>query len=209
MIKKTIIFQTFILFFVIFFLPCAYGSPTIVVLGDSLSAAFRMSPEQNWVSLLDTRLKSKYPEGQVINSSVSGDTTANGLLRIKAVLARKNPDILILELGGNDALRGLPILSIQTNLGKIIEICQEKHTALLLIEAPIPPNYGMAYSQKLKDMFQALSDKYEAPLVKGFLNGIGDQSELMFSDGIHPKPEAQPALLEKVWPPLNTLLKQQ
>ncbi len=186
--------------------PCQ-GKPTVLVLGDSLSAAYQIPPENGWVKLLENKLKDANPQASVINSSIVGDTTANGLQRLPALLKQYQPDIVILELGGNDGLRGLDILSIRLNLNQMIELSLKDNAKVLLIGIRLPPNYGATYTKQFYDNYQQLSDQHAIPLVPFLLDNIATHPNLMFEDHIHPTSEAQPIIVENVWPYLSPLLQ--
>ena len=180
--------------------------PRILVLGDSLSAAYGIKVQEGWVSLLEQRVAEKYPH-QVINASVSGETTGGGLARLPALLREHRPSLLILELGGNDGLRGHPVKVMQDQLAAIIEQSRAAGAQVLLLGIQIPPNYGQRYADTFRDVYAQLAERYELPLVSFFLEGVALQAELMQRDGIHPTAAAQAKLLENVWPALEPLLK--
>ncbi len=186
--------------------PCQ-GKPTVLVLGDSLSAAYQIPPENGWVKLLENKLKDINSQANVINSSIVGDTTANGLQRLPSLLEQYQPDVVILELGGNDGLRGLEIQSIRTNLNQMIELSLKANAKVLLIGMRLPPNYGSTYTKQFYDNYQQLSEQHAIPLVPFLLDKIATQPKLMFEDHIHPTSEAQPIIVENVWPFLSPLLQ--
>lgn len=177
----------------------AMTAPTILVLGDSLSAAHEIPDESSWVNLLDRRLKEKFPKSILINSSYSGETTTQGLARLPGLLAEFNPNIVLLELGGNDGLRGLPLVHIQRNLKKMIALCKQSHATVVLIGIQIPPNYGPRYQKRFFEIYEALAKEYQLPIVPFLLEGVALNPKLMQADGIHPNEEAQPIILETVW----------
>lgn len=181
---------------------------TILVFGDSLSAAYRMPKESGWVTLLAVKLKDTHPNWNVINHSQSGETTGGGVSRLPKLLDKHAPDILILELGGNDGLRGIPPFQIKRNLESMIRMAQKKNTKVLLVGMKLPPNYSDKYTQLFENLFHDLSEKYEIPLVPFLLDNIALNPELMMSDRIHPTAKAQPLILENVLPKLQTLLEQ-
>lgn len=186
-------------------LPCR-SEPTILVLGDSLSAAYQLPPESGWVKLLENKLKESFPQAIVVNSSISGDTTANGLNRLPDLLAKYHPHIVLLELGANDGLRGLPIQTIKTNLSHLIDLCTKANAKVLLIGIKLPPNYGGIYAKQFHDNFLQLSKEHDIPMVPFLLDGIVLKPGLMQADRLHPTAEAQPRLLDNVWPHLEPLL---
>ena len=172
---------------------------TVVVLGDSISAAFGMDTEQGWVTLLQKRLKDEGKDWQIVNASVSGDTTAGGLARVSSLLEEHQPSWLVLELGGNDGLRGLPLNQVQQNLSMIMHKAQQAGSQVLLLGMQLPPNYGPRYTQGFVEIYPALANQYKSPLVPFLLEGVGGVEGMMQSDGIHPSVLAQPILLENVW----------
>lgn len=181
--------------------------PLIIVLGDSLSAGFGVEQGKGWVNLLQTRLKqNRYPH-QVINASISGETTSGGLSRIAGLLSQHTPDIVLIELGGNDGLRGLPLKLIRTNLGKIVQAALDKKTTVLLIGMQLPPNYGITYTKQFAKMYDELAQQYQVALVPFLMQGFASNLDLIQADGIHPKTEAQGLMLDNVWPHLQPLMK--
>lgn len=181
-----------------------YG--VVLVFGDSLSAAYRMPEERGWVALMQDRMKAEGLPYRIVNASVSGETTGGGLARLPAMLAANNPDIVVLELGGNDGLRGLPVPSIRNNLEQMIALSQAAGAQVLLAGIQIPPNYGPRYTEPFYSQYQELADQYGLALIPFLLEGIAEDSTLMQDDGIHPTAEAQPIILEIVWPSLLKLL---
>lgn len=177
--------------------------PTLLVMGDSLSAAYGIEQEQGWVTLLAERLKD---DVQVVNASISGETTSGGAQRFASIIGQRQPDIVLLELGGNDGLRGLPPTQMRANLASMIEQSQQAGADVLLLGIDIPPNYGQAYRNAFTGVFHSLADEYNIALVPFLLEGVALNDELMQSDGIHPTAEAQPIILENVWPELEPLL---
>jgi acyl-CoA thioesterase I len=178
----------------------------ILVWGDSLSAAYRMQEEQGWVALLQNKLHEEGKHWNVINGSVSGETTDGGLARLPAMLASTTPDIVILELGGNDGLRGLPVRNIRENLTRMIELSQAAGAEVLLAGIQIPPNYGQRYTGPFYAQYTELAEHYDLPLIPFLLEGIADNPALMQNDGIHPTAEAQAMIVDIVWPTLLKLL---
>lgn len=175
------------------------ASPTILVYGDSLSAAYRMPQAQGWVSLLQQRLKAQGFPHQVINASVSGETTSGGLSRLPITLRQHQPDLVLLELGANDGLRGLPLAEMRKNLEAMIKTSQDAGADVILIGIMIPPNYGPKYTQEFSQSFSKLAKNYDLPLVKFLLEGVAGKPELTLDDGLHPSASAQPKILENVW----------
>nr|WP_298965258.1 arylesterase [uncultured Halomonas sp.] len=179
-------------------------SPSLLVMGDSLSAAYGIEREEGWVNLLADRLEG---EVQVINASISGETTSGGLQRFADILGQQQPDIVLIELGGNDGLRGLSPNQMQANLATMIEQSQEVDARVLLLGIDIPPNYGQAYRDAFTGVFHLLAEEYDVPLVPFLLEDIALNDALMQSDGIHPTADAQPIILDNVWPALEPLLE--
>jgi len=180
---------------------------TIVVLGDSLSAAYGIDRQDGWVSLLQQRLQKRGYSYKVVNASVSGDTTRTGLGRLAPAIETHRPEIVIVALGGNDGLRGLPFTEIESSLSRIITTCKEKNVDVLLIGVRLPPNYGPAYNQQFAQLYQRLAKRYNVPLVPQMLNQVADYRELMQEDGMHPTARAQPQIVDNVWRKLKPLLK--
>jgi|SRR5690554_90958 len=183
-------------------------NPTLMVLGDSLSAGYGIDLDQGWVQLLRERIAQDEATAhyQVINASVSGETTRGGLARLEALIQRHNPEVVIVELGGNDGLRGQPIKLMQQNLAQIIQSLQASNAKVLLLGMQIPPNYGARYTQLFAAMYPQLADRFKVPLVPFFLHQVALDPQLMQSDDIHPNAAAQPQLLQNVWPLLAPLL---
>lgn len=179
-----------------------------MVFGDSLSAAFGIDQQKGWVRLLQNRLESPYFNATVFNASISGETSQGGLSRIAQVLDKHKPDIVLLELGGNDGLQGLPLTLMEDNLGRIVQIIQAKNIRILLLGIHLPPNYGKFYTQEFDNVYKDLAEKYKLPFVPFLLEGIATEPELMQSDGIHPRAEAQRMILDNVWPYLKPMLPQ-
>lgn len=184
-------------------------TPTLLVFGDSLSAGYRMPVEEGWVSLLDEKLKMLGSEYKVVNASVSGETTDGGLSRLPATLATHKPSIVILELGGNDGLRGLPVASIKRNLIEMVQKSQDAGATVILAGIQIPPNYGPRYTEPFTQQFEEIAQSMDLPFIPFLIDGIAQRSELMQDDGIHPKAEAQGMVLDNVWPVLETVLNEQ
>ncbi|MCG8426536.1 MAG: arylesterase [Chromatiales bacterium] len=179
---------------------------TVLVVGDSLSAAYGIPAEQGWVQLLQQRLDQQGQDHRVINASISGDTTQGGLTRLPAALEQFKPDVVIIELGGNDGLRGINLQSTRTNLAQMIELAQQSGSQVLLLGMMLPPNFGKAFTEKFLGMYKELADHYSLPLVPFFLDGVADRPEWMQADGIHPNSQGQPTMLENVWPMLEMLI---
>ncbi len=186
----------------------AHATPTILVFGDSLSAAYGIPRELGWVSLLSQRLnpneKSNY---QIVNASVSGETSAGGLTRLAALLAAHKPQLTIIALGTNDGLRGLPLAKTASNLEAMIGLAEKQRSKVLLVGMQLPPNYGMAYTSKFQSIFSEVAKKKKVRLVPFLLAGIATQLDKFQADVIHPTAQAQPVLLENVWKELLPMLK--
>lgn len=178
-----------------------------MILGDSLSAGYGIDIQQGWVALLRDRLQKEGFKYNVVNASISGNSTSDGLARFPDAINNYHPHIVIVELGGNDALRGIPIETTQKNLTQIIKLSKENKAELLLVGLRLPPNYGPIYTQQFRSLFPQLAKQFNIAVVPLFLNGIDIDSRLMQDDGIHPRAEAQPILLNNVWGVLKPLLK--
>lgn len=183
------------------------GKPVILVLGDSLSAAYGIPPAKGWVTLLQRRLDRAGYGYHVVNASVSGETTVGGLERLPRALARHRPAVVIIELGGNDGLRGLPVEQLRANLEFMIDASQRAGARVLLAGIRIPLNYGPRYAEKFFATYAELAKARRVALVPFFLEGVAMREDLFQDDGIHPGSEAQPLLLDNVWPALEPLLK--
>jgi len=181
--------------------------PVILVLGDSLSAGYGIDRQHGWVQLLQYHLQQSGYAYQVVNASISGDTTDSGLSRLPYALKQHKPAIVIIELGGNDGLRGLSIGELQTNLTQLIKLARQAKAQVLLIKERIPPNLGPAYTTKFSQLFEMIARQQQVPMVPFFLKGVADDPSLMQADGIHPNAKGQPRMLENVWPVLEPLLK--
>ncbi|MBN7769316.1 arylesterase [Marinobacter daepoensis] len=190
-------------------LPALASQNTVLVLGDSLSAAYGIPSETAWVELLRDRLKHQGMNWAVVNASISGETTDGGLRRLPDLMKKNAPDIVIIELGGNDGLRGFPPNVIESNLANMISTVRQAGATPVLVGMQIPPNYGQRYTRMFASIFPTLSDRYDTVLVPFFLDGIYDQDGLMQDDGIHPTEDAQPRLLDNIWPRLEPLLSDQ
>lgn len=181
----------------------AAPSPTLLVMGDSLSAAYNIEREASWVALLEARLPD---DATVVNASISGETTSGGAQRLDELLGQHAPDIVLLELGGNDGLRGLPPQQMQRNLASMIEASQAADAEVLLLGIDIPPNYGEAYREAFTNVYRELADQYDVDLVPFLLEGVATEDDLMQNDGIHPTAEAQPIILDTVWEALEDMV---
>ena len=184
----------------------ATSVPTVLVFGDSLSAGYGIDVDQSWTALLQSRLQAQGYEHRVINASISGETTEGGKTRIPSALENFSPDLLILELGGNDGLRGFPPEVMKENLRAIIETAQSGGTSVVLLGIRIPPNYGQRYTQAFEGVYRELADELGIPWIEFFMEGVALNEELMQDDGIHPNAEAQPILLDNAWPIIREAL---
>jgi acyl-CoA thioesterase-1 len=187
------------------------GAPpvTIVVVGDSLSAEYGLQRGQGWVALLQARLQQEKIQAQVVNASISGDTTSGGRSRLPALLAQHKPAIVVLELGGNDALRGLPLAMTQSNLQAMVTASKAASAKVLLLGMQLPPNYGQSYGRQFAEMFGVVAKSSQAALVPFLLKGVADGPDalqLFQADRIHPLAVAHPRILNNVWPALKKLL---
>ena len=183
---------------------------TILVVGDSLSAEYGLQRGQGWVALLQARLQSEKSRAVVVNASISGDTTAGGRSRLPALLAQHKPAVVVIELGANDALRGLPLATTQDNLLAMAQAAKATGARVLLLGMQVPPNYGKAYSQQFADTFVQAAKASKSALVPFFLKGVADgpdAARMFQADRIHPIAEAHPQLLSNVWPELSKLLR--
>lgn len=181
-------------------------SPTIVIFGDSLSAGYGIEVDQSWAALLQARLKEQGYEHQVVNASISGETTEGGATRIAAVLRDFSPDLIILELGGNDGLRGFPASRMRANLEKIVTRAKATGAAVILLGIRIPTNYGSRYSAAFENVFRQVSKDLDVKWIEFFMDGIAMNDELLQDDRIHPNAEAQPILLDNAWPIISATL---
>ncbi|MEC7378230.1 MAG: arylesterase [Pseudomonadota bacterium] len=188
-------------------LPVLANQNTLLILGDSLSAAYGVPSDTAWVQLLRERLDSKGLDSwTVVNASISGETTDGGARRLPGLIEENDPSVVIIELGGNDGLRGFPPQVIESNLASMIEQVQDSGARAVLVGMQIPPNYGQRYTEMFANIYPTLSDRYNTALVPFFLDGIYDQQGMMQDDGIHPSEQAQAKLLDNIWPVLKPVL---
>jgi acyl-CoA thioesterase-1 len=189
-------------------LPAATASAaTLLVYGDSLSAAYGLPQEQGWVHLLAQRLHAEKLDYKVANASLSGETTDGGRNRIEAALRTHRPALVIVELGANDGLRGASLDAMRGNLEAIVDACRRSHARVLLVGIRMPPNYGAIYTEKFQGVFGAVAKSRKVPLVPSLLDGFSTNRELFQADGIHPAAAAQPVMLDTIWKALRPLLK--
>jgi len=179
----------------------------ILVVGDSLSAAYGIPVEQGWVSLLQQRLDSAGYHHRIVNASISGDTTANARARLEPALASHKPAVVLLELGGNDGLRGLSLAAMKDNLAAMISSAREAGAQVLLIGMQLPPNYGPRYTERFQAIYRELARERDLALLPSLVDGIGTERDLMQADGIHPNASAQPLIRDRVWKVLVPLLE--
>lgn len=172
----------------------------ILVLGDSLSAGYGLKAGEGWVTLLQTKLKQQGYAQPVVNASISGETSQGGLTRLPELLRQHQPDLVLIELGGNDGLRGLPLSQLHQNLSQMIQLSLAEKAQPLLLGIQLPPNYGRRYTQAFAQLYPDLAEHYQIPVVPFILEGIGTQSDLMQADGLHPTAAAQAQLLANIWP---------
>ena len=186
----------------------AYSAPkTLLVLGDSLSAEYGLTRGSGWVALLDQRLQKEKINATIVNASISGETTIGGKTRLPALLSKHKPDIVIIELGANDALRGLQLSATQANLQALIDMTQQLKSRVVLVGMQIPPNYGPDYTSKFSQLFSAAAKQNKTALVPFLLKDVADKPALFQADRLHPNEQAQATMLDNVWPHLKPLLK--
>lgn len=184
----------------------AADDPVVLVIGDSLSAAYNMGLDEAWPSLLEQRLDEQGYGMQVVNASITGDTTQGGVTRLPRLLDRHDPALVIIELGGNDGLRGFSLDVTQGNLESMIQLSQAAGARVLLTGIMLPPNYGENYTERFHALYSQLAESYETLLVPFFMDGVALVDGMMQADGIHPSVEAQPVLLDNVWSVLSPVL---
>ena len=187
----------------------AQSKPTLLVVGDSLSAEYGIARGSGWVALLSNQLKTDKPQWQVVNASISGDTSAGGLARLPALLKQHQPQLVVIELGGNDALRGFSLKMTEDNLVNMIQACKNSHAKVVLVGMQVPPNYGATYAEDFSRLYARISKQQQTALVPFLLAGVADDKDptAMFqADRIHPKAEAHPRILANVWAVLKKML---
>ncbi|MGB5577445.1 MAG: arylesterase [Woeseiaceae bacterium] len=182
------------------------GSPTVLVFGDSLSAGFGIDVDQSWTALLQSRLEKLGYEHRVVNASISGETTEGGAARIETALRTFSPDLIILELGGNDGLRGFPPERMKDNLTKIIERSKASGASVVLLGIRIPTNYGPRYTAAFEAVYRQVANELNIKWIEFFMEGVAMNDELLQADRIHPNSEAQPILLDNAWPIISATL---
>ena len=201
--KLRFLYLTVLLLFV---LARGAAAETLLIVGDSLSAAYGIPVEAGWVTLLLQQLDTEHPGWKIVNASISGDTTANARARLPQAISKHQPDIVVLELGGNDGLRGLSLQAMRDNLAAMIELAQAQHAGILLVGVDLPPNYGPQYTQKFRAVYRSLAADYQVALLPSLLDGVGTRTDLMQADGIHPNGKAQAGIAARVLEYLEPLL---
>jgi acyl-CoA thioesterase-1 len=184
----------------------AVSDPVVLILGDSLSAAYGINPSQGWVTLLQSALSHDYPDSTVINASISGETTVGGLARLPGLLEEYHPDAVIIQLGANDGLRGYPLNLLKKNLGQLARLGQESGSSVLLVQMHIPPNYGSRYTEQFGATYTVVAEKHSVMLAPFLLRGVAGNPDYTQPDGLHPRASAQPIILENVLPHIKKLL---
>ncbi len=200
-------FKVVLFLALLLFAPGALAERVVLVFGDSLAAGYGIPAGKSWVNLLEERIGGARLPYRVVNASISGETTLGGRNRIEKALVEHRPRIVIVELGANDGLRGHPLPTIRDNLTAIIESSLRNHARVLLVGMQLPPNYGMAYTEKFRELYADLARRHKVSLVPFLLEGFADDRDLFQPDGIHPNVEAQPRVLANVWPVLQPMLK--
>jgi acyl-CoA thioesterase-1 len=185
----------------------AWAGGTILIYGDSLSAAYGLSQDAGWPSLLQARLKQKAMDYTVLNASISGETTSGGAARIAEALKAHQPKVIVVALGANDGLRGLALGQMRANLAKIVRASQKAKSRVLLVGMRLPPNYGETYTRPFAQVYVDLAREYKTALAPFLLEGMAEQRELFQSDNMHPTARAQPIILDNIWTALAPLLK--
>ena len=185
----------------------AWARDTILVYGDSLSAAYGLSQDAGWATLLQARLRQKGMDYTVANASISGETTSGGATRIADALKTHQPKVVIVALGGNDGLRGLPLAQMRANLAKIVRASQQAKSRVLLVGMRLPPNYGEAYTRPFAEVYVDLAREYKTALAPFLLEGVAERRELFQSDNLHPTAQAQALILDNIWTALAPMLK--
>jgi acyl-CoA thioesterase-1 len=179
----------------------AHSAPkTVLVLGDSLSAEYGLARGSGWVALLDQKLKAEKIDATIVNASISGETTSGGRTRLPALLQQYHPALVVIELGANDGLRGLPVAAAEANMRAMVELAHQNKAQVLLVGMRMPPNYGRAYTEQFFTMYKTVSTQLKAPLVPFMLEGVAEKPALFQADRLHPTAQAHPAILANIWP---------
>jgi acyl-CoA thioesterase-1 len=186
----------------------AHSAPkTVLVLGDSLSAEYGLSRGSGWVALLEQKLKAEKIDATIVNASISGETTSGGRARLPALLAQHKPALVVIELGANDGLRGLPVAAAEANLRAMVELSRKDHAQVLLVGMRMPPNYGRDYTERFFGMYKTVATQLKAPLVPFMLEGVAEKPALFQADRLHPTAQAHPVILANIWPKFLPLVK--
>jgi acyl-CoA thioesterase-1 len=186
----------------------AHSAPkTVLVLGDSLSAEYGLTRGSGWVALLGQKLKAEKIDAAIVNASISGETTSGGRVRLPALLAQYHPSLVVIELGANDGLRGLPVAAAEANMRAMVELVRKNHAQVLLVGMRMPPNYGRDYTENFFSMYKTVAAQTKAPLVPFMLEGVAEQPSLFQADRLHPTAQAHPAILANIWPKFLPLVK--
>jgi acyl-CoA thioesterase-1 len=188
----------------------AHSAPkTVLVLGDSLSAEYGLNRGSGWVALLENKLRTENIDAHIVNASISGETTSGGRTRLPALLAQVKPDIVVIELGANDGLRGLPLPAADANLRSMVALSQQNKAKVLVVGMRLPPNFGRDYTERFFGMYKTIAQQTHAQLVPFMLEGVADKPALFQADRLHPAAEAHPIILANIWPQLSNLVKAQ
>jgi acyl-CoA thioesterase-1 len=188
----------------------AYSAPkTVLVLGDSLSAEYGLTRGAGWVALLENKLRAEKIDANIVNASISGETTSGGRTRLPALLDKYHPSIVVIELGANDGLRGLPVPAAEDNLRSMVQMARQNKAKVLLVGMRMPPNYGRAYTERFFGMYKQVSSETKSPLVPFMLEGVADKPALFQQDQLHPVAQAHPIILSNIWPKFSALIKSQ
>lgn len=186
----------------------AHSAPkTVLVLGDSLSAEYGLARGSGWVSLLEQKLRAEKIDAAIVNASISGETTSGGRSRLPALLDQYKPALVVIELGANDGLRGLPVPAAEANIRAMVELARKNQARVLLVGMRMPPNYGRDYTNRFFNMYQTVSTQLKAPLVPFMLEGVAEKPALFQADRLHPTAQAHPAILANIWPKFLPLVK--
>jgi acyl-CoA thioesterase-1 len=186
----------------------AHSAPkTVLVLGDSLSAEYGLTRGSGWVALLEQKLKAEKVDARIVNASISGETTSGGRTRLPALLAQHKPALVVIELGANDGLRGLPVAAADANLRAMVDMARKDDAQVLLVGMRMPPNYGRDYTERFFSMYKTISTQMKAPLVPFMLEGVAEKPALFQADRLHPTAQAHPVILANIWPKILPLVK--
>ena len=186
----------------------AHSAPkTVLVLGDSLSAEYGLTRGSGWVALLEQKLKAEKIDATIVNASISGETTSGGRTRLPALLAQHHPALVVIELGANDALRGLPLAAAEANMRAMVDAARKNNAQVLLVGMRMPPNYGRDYTERFFGMYKTVATQLKAPLVPFMLEGVAEKPALFQPDRLHPTAQAHPAILANIWPKFLPLVK--